>query len=462
MLALTPLAAAVMGGRQSAIAELLALVRALNGHIFAPGLETYADQLALNPAASTLDSQVGYVGSASTQGQGENLIPNSEAVGATPTTVATGWVLEGTNGITTSVVGAGTVDGIPYQDIRVFGTATGTSYPSIQFDIPGASLPIAFAGQLWSIQLKAALIAGSYAGFSGSYIVARVDGCNSSGEYIELVTSTSFSTVTNSNLTQLSTTGRAAKISSVRVKGIITGTVSVGQSVDLTIRVAQPQLERGHPTAYTPTYGTAISRGVFASAVQGTLANTPKLVTLGNARGLEFDGSTDRLVTDITTPSSGYVCVAFRQDKALGSTNCLIGCGATSGNVGGIALRVTITGNIQAVKYANDGTALSARTLTTISVGSTTIADMSWGMSALAVRLLGAGESSNGSVKDPTGTGIMLIGAQNQYKDGALSPVNYTQGAFGLVIIIPNVTLPAATEQRIRKLVGQIYGAQTQ
>lgn len=266
MLALTPLSAAVMGGRQSAITELLKLVRSLGGHIFAPGLETYADRLNITGPESTLNSQVGYIGN-----------------------------------------------------------AAGADY-----------------------------------------------------------------------------------------------------------------------------------------AYQDTLANTPKLVALGNARGLEFDGSTDHLVTDITTPSSGYMLSVFRQDEAIGANNALIGCGSTTNIVAGITLQNKSTGVVRLNRIDASGSFTSAETTASIVVGTATIADSSWTATSAKVRLNGVAEGVDAVTRDPTGTGVLLIGAQNQAKDGALSPGNYMQGAFGIQIIIPNVTLSADTEQRIRKLVGQIYGVQTQ
>lgn len=190
-------------------------------------------------------------------------------------------------------------------------------------------------------------------------------------------------------------------------------------------------------------------------AYQDTLADTPKLRAGGL---LEFDGSTDHLITDITTPSSGYMLSVFRQDEAIGSYNSIIGVSST---LGGLLLEVTNTGTVSF--YRRDGSgAAPVVTTSSISPGVLYIADASWATTGAKCRINGASEGISAVTKDPASSQILTIGCKNTNTTiGSVTGATFMQGAFGIQIIIPNVTLPTSTEQRIRQLVGQIYGVST-
>lgn len=460
MLALTPISAAVMGGRQSAIAELLKLIRSLGGHIFAPGLETYADQAALNPAASALDSQVGYVGSAVTQGLGENLVLESEFTTGTASAFASTWAFAGNiNNVNISVVGKGVnPDGTAYQDFRIYTTApaSATTYPHI-YSVATGYVISAFPGQLFAQQLKVKLVAGSFSGFTSfTHRLRFVD--NASSQTDESVLS-SLTTATGEYLT-LTGAGRSGNANTTRVTPRILGAINAGSTCDVTIRICNWQLERGHPTNYTPTYGTAISRGVFASAAQGTLPNTPKLVTLGNARGLEFDGSTDYLGANVQTAASGYICTVIRQTADFSTSRAFLGSGSFSKP--GFSL-YTSTGNIIGFATNEGGTQTAAITSGgSLTVGELAVIDASYTPTGKSVRKNGAFEGTSSAASNPTTNNLLLIGGRNNGVVGAEALNTPFTGMVGITVYTPNVTLPTATEQRIRKLVGQIYGVQTQ
>jgi len=453
---LIPANAAIMGRRILPITELTALVKSLGGYIFVPGTETYADQSALAPAASALDSQVGYVGSAATQGVGENFVKNSEMAGATSSTLGTNWTKSAaTNNVTFTQSGYGVDSEGTYTEFTASGIAGGSTawfgvYPNGA--LASGNHPAAIPGQLWSAQQKFKQVSGTSR--TAVVQILETQGATSlakSQSSSALVVGTTSAITHTRRLTNTATTY-------AMIGTFISVDASSGDWAGNVFRIYAPQLERGHPTEYTPTYGTAISRGVFASAAQATLANTPILRAGGL---LEFDGSTDHLITDITSSSSGYMLSVFRQDEAFGGMNALIGNCYGSGTSSGEYLRVENTGYVKFIKYDTSGNIANAVTPTIISIGKLTIVDASWSPTSISIRKDGGTAGTSTDTVNPVGTGIMLIGARNTAKDGAIVASEFMQGALGIQIIIPNVTLPTATEQRIRQLVGQIYGVST-
>lgn len=438
--------------QRAALSQLTELVRSLGGHIFAPGLETYADQAALNPAASALDSQVGYVGSAATQGLGENLLLNSSFTGASvgsPGSRGSGWsASSGANGLAISVTAA-SANSIT---LRVNGTATANGNVGIVSSSGDGSATVTFPGQLLSGQAKLSM-SGTYVGSGLRFTVCELNSSHSwvaNAKQISNPTSGAIAIVT----------GRVSNANAAFAYLSVDYFYTINEVVDFYVTVENPQLERGHPTAYTPTYGTAISRGVFASAAQGTLANTPKLLTLGNSRGLEFDGSTDYIGADVQTAASGYVCAVIRQTADFSTARAFLGSGSFYRT--GFSLYTTSGGTV--VFSTNEGgtqtSVLSAGAA--LAVGELAVVDASYTPTGKSIRKNGAFEGTSSTASNPATNNLLLIGGRNTGVVGAeVLNIPFT-GSVGAFIYIPNVTLPAATEQRIRKLVGQIYGVATQ
>src|SRR5215471_14862518 len=95
-----------------------------------------------------------------------NALRNSSASGTvagTPGTSPTNWSAPGTiNGVTRQIVGTGSEDGIPYIDIRYFGTPTATSGTIIIFE--STTQVAAASGQQWAASVYLRLVAGSLSG----------------------------------------------------------------------------------------------------------------------------------------------------------------------------------------------------------------------------------------------------------------------------------------------------------
>lgn len=86
------------------------------------------------------------------------------AIAGTPGTLPTNWAYSVTAGLSTQIVGTGTESGLPYVDIRFFGTTTGAS---IQMVFETATAIAVSAGQVWTESFYIKLAAGSTANTSG-------------------------------------------------------------------------------------------------------------------------------------------------------------------------------------------------------------------------------------------------------------------------------------------------------
>lgn len=215
--------------------------------------------------------------------QRTNSIRNNTMVGAvagTPGTLPTNWLQQAIDaGLTSQVVGSGSLNGINYVDIRISGTASSTTGWSMAFDQTTA-IP-ATSGQSWTGSIYLALAGGSLSGTSSPTL--RV---------IERSTAGSYVTETGLNWSSVGQALNASSRFSITrpSMGTTTGYVQLGiyffsvasAAIDITLRIGLPQLEQGaFATSVIPTSTTAVTRSAsVVDVINQAIANNIRTLYL--------------------------------------------------------------------------------------------------------------------------------------------------------------------------------------
>jgi hypothetical protein len=196
-----------------------------------------------------------------------NSIRNNTMVGAvtgTPGTLPTNWTLTGGSGISPSVVGAGTENGIAYIDVQVNGTPTASTFANIVFD----TSIVASSGQAWASSVYVKLTAGS---LTNTSIVQEIREVTSLGVYLtnSTLTVTPTSAALNTQRVLLSRTLNNA--STTNVRPIVSFQTTNGAAIDFTLRIGLPQLEQGaFATSVIPTTTAAATRAADVATITGS------------------------------------------------------------------------------------------------------------------------------------------------------------------------------------------------
>jgi hypothetical protein len=245
-----------------------------------------------------------------------NSVPNSQmsgAVAGSPGTVPTGWGINTTsNGLSRQSIATGTLNGFQYIDVRVSGTATATF--GFGLDPQGTTSGYAASsGQTWTASCYFALIAGT-APTSFQLSVAERDSINAA-----IAGSNVLFTTAGSSLTRYTHTRTLSNASTTKVTTDIRASVTSGEAVDFTLRIAAPQLEQGaFPTSYIPTTTAAATRSAdsavvtpissFYNQAEGTLfAEFSRPQTTNVANFLYFGGASPNFLAienNATAPST--------------------------------------------------------------------------------------------------------------------------------------------------------------
>jgi hypothetical protein len=183
-------------------------------------------------------------------------------VAGSPGTLPTNWTQLLGAGLTRTIVGTGTENGLPYVDVRYNGTATGTSVLLAFETVTGIT---AANGQVWtgSFYLKTISLPNppnNYRSLFAEY--------TSAGVYVRDV---SFAITPTSNLNRFSQTETlAGGATTARVVNGVLGNLTNGAAYDFTIRIAAPQMELGaYATTWVPTTTAAVTRLADAASKTG-------------------------------------------------------------------------------------------------------------------------------------------------------------------------------------------------
>jgi len=245
---------------------------------------------------------------------GTNSIRNNSMVGASaPSTLPTHYSTA-LAGLTRTIVGTGTENGIAYMDIRFNGTSTGGA---VVISEETSTSITAASGQVWTHSIYAKLIANV-----SNMPSARIGMYELTSGGIYLTEGSNTITLTSS-LIRFSFTRTLTNASTARVQPIFQWFVNNGTSYDFTIRVGYPQMETGSvATSVIPTTTAAVTRDAdvvsVTGAVSGSIGQTSGTVyvevDLRNLSTSVFrriltisDGTTSNLFQIFTSDSSSIV-----------------------------------------------------------------------------------------------------------------------------------------------------------
>jgi hypothetical protein len=275
------------------------------------------------------------------------------------------------NGLTRTLT-RGTEDGLPYLDMRIAGTATAnTNYEVYWFPSVAASRT-AIVSEVYVSSMFAKVAAGSWAGCDVRYMVVRE--YNGAGAYLD----GSFAGVTipiggSLGASRVFNSRTIAQATVARTEGNFQFTVLNGSTVDVTVRMAVPQIERiASGNALVPS--APILEGVGARAASlFKLLNIPfgsAYTILMKARSA---GNTGSSLNGIVEANDGTAANRFnlRRISNLPSVGASGGTGisATSPagtwaqNASGVTIFALAAGDQAAQFAANAPTAFAAATL---------------------------------------------------------------------------------------------------
>jgi hypothetical protein len=183
-----------------------------------------------------------------------NLIRNSVMQGAaagTPGTTPTNWTQTViTAGLTRTVVGVGVIDGMNYIDIRVTGTTGDTNGYLLNFE--SLTAVNASQNQVWSSAFFASIVGGSLTGITA--VTHAVNERSSAGG---TVSSESTAIAVTSTLTRFTRQRTLLDANTAAITNGVGISIPSGSTVDITLRIAAPQLNLCELQPYYPTTGSA-------------------------------------------------------------------------------------------------------------------------------------------------------------------------------------------------------------
>jgi hypothetical protein len=190
-----------------------------------------------------------------------NSIRNSQAGGGSSSTLPTNW-MSYTDVGTIAVVGNGTEAGMNYVDVRFSGTNSSGAPQSGFVSADATNAIAALSGQTWSASWHVKLVAGS---LTGAFVGVRAQ---------ERKSTTALNSQTQTSFTPTSSYQRisASRTLTGADTAFVTNEIQVGANasatIDLTLRIAAPQLEQGaFATSYIPTTSAAATRAADSAVV---------------------------------------------------------------------------------------------------------------------------------------------------------------------------------------------------
>lgn len=202
-----------------------------------------------------------------------NGIRNNSMVGASaPNTLPNNWSNAGSN-LTRQSVATGTLNGIPYVDIRISGTAN-NAFHDVFWD--ASNVIAALVGQDWVASCYLQIIAQPNPPVN--YLLAMRE-FNSSGGFLGVFQGAALS-ISTTSFNRFSFTRVLNQAAVAFVHPSLFFTLVNGQYYDFTIRIGYPQMERGTvATSVIPTTTAAVTRSA------DVIRNTAATALIGQTEG---------------------------------------------------------------------------------------------------------------------------------------------------------------------------------
>jgi hypothetical protein len=320
--------------------------------------------------------------------QRTNSLRNSSAVGAvagSPGTMPTNWAQDFGVGLTRTIVGIGTENGLPYIDFRFNGTAASAS-AIIGFET-GTGIT-ASTGQTWTGSFYAKTITST-----PNTIRSIIIEYTAAGAYI--TDNTSIVTV-SSTLNRVSQVRTIAAATTARIANGVLFNLTIGTAYDFTIRIAAPQMELGaYATTFIPTTTAAVTRLADAASKTGVSS------LIGQTEGTFY---TELQISQITTRTIFSLDIGTTTNYIASTTNAT---------------------NQVRLQVAQAGSATTLITSTALTIGSHKLA-FSYKSGDYALYIDGVQAGVSASTNFPIGTLSQIVLASVGY--GQLND-GYTQAA---------------------------------
>jgi hypothetical protein len=269
--------------------------------------------------------------------QRTNGIRNSTMVGAvagSPGTLPTNWERT-SGGLTQTIVGIGTENGLQYIDFNFSGTASGT----LTLFYETLAQIVASNGQTWSNSFYAKLISGTADSF-----VLVIRELSSIGGNLGTGTQT-FSP--SSNLQRFTFTRTNANALTAFIRPGLFVNLTSGAAYDFTIRIAAPQMELGaYATTFIRTSTAAVTRVADAASKTGVSS------LIGQTEGTLYADVNINNLPSTFTDLFGFGVFADNVFVRLNSSNQIQAVCTKSSTITTLAQSSTITAGTYKIAFA--------------------------------------------------------------------------------------------------------------